>query len=186
MDNNPKRIYIVGPSGSGKTTLGRMLSEKLNIPHVSLDEIAYPNQIESSREEMLKQISILADQNTWITEGIYVDWTKKLLERADLIIWLDLPYFTTLLRVIKRFFVHKFRGDEKYGVFNTAKFIWNLRKYFYPKPGFEEGHSDKTTTRIQTKRVLKEYEGKVKRIRGRSYAAFSPQLSQNPHPPKTA
>lgn len=165
MDKSPKRIYIVGPSGGGKTTLGGLLSEKLNIPHVSLDEIAYPNQVERSHEERLKHVSILANQNMWLTEGIYVDWTKKLLDRADLIIWLDLPYLTTLLRVIKRFFVHKIRGDEKYGMFNTLKFIWNLRKYYYPEPGFEEGHEDKTTTRIQTKNILQEYEERVRRIK---------------------
>lgn len=161
----PKKIYIVGPSGSGKTTLGRLLCEKLNIPHTSLDDIAYPNQAKRPMGERLEHISKLASQEKWLTEGIYVDWTKKLLERADLIIWLDLPYSTTLLRVVKRFFVHKFRGDEKYGVLNTLKFIWNLRKYYFPEPGFEEGHSDKTTTRIQTKRVLRDYGDKVERIR---------------------
>ncbi|OGE14629.1 hypothetical protein A3F00_00440 [Candidatus Daviesbacteria bacterium RIFCSPHIGHO2_12_FULL_37_11] len=164
MESSPKRIYIIGSSGSGKTTLGKLLSEKLNIPHISLDEIAYPNQIESPNEERFKHISSLANQDKWITEGIYVNWTKKLMDKADLIIWLDSPYSTTLLRVIKRFFVHKLRGDEKYGIKNTLKFIWNLRKYYYPKPGFEEGHSDKTTTRIQTKRVLAEYRNKVKKI----------------------
>ena len=165
MENSPKRIYIIGPSGSGKTTLGKLFCEKLNIPHTSLDDIAYPDQIERPMDERLKHVAKLADQDKWLTEGIYVDWTKKLLERADLIIWLDLPYFTTLLRVVKRFFVHKIRGDEKYGIKNTLKFIWNLRKYYFPKPGFEMGHSDKTTTRIQTQRVLSEYGDKVERIR---------------------
>lgn len=190
MENNPKRIYIVGPSGGGKTTLGRLLSEKLNIPHISLDEIAYPAQKERPLGERLALISDLARKNSWITEGIYVDWTKKLLERANLIIWLDLPYLTTFLRVVKRFFVHKFRGDEKYGIINTLKFIYNLRKYYFPEPGFEDGHPEKSATRIQTKNTLREYGDKVERIRSdkeleKFYAAIA-QLLQNPHPPISA
>lgn len=33
-----KTIILIGPVGAGKTTIAKLLSEKLNIPHASLDE----------------------------------------------------------------------------------------------------------------------------------------------------
>lgn len=35
-------IILIGPMGAGKTTLGKKLSERLKLPHVSLDEIRQP------------------------------------------------------------------------------------------------------------------------------------------------
>ncbi len=159
-----KKIYIVGPSGSGKTTLGQLLCDKLNLPHFDLDEIAYPNKVESSHDERLNEIDKLSKKEAWITEGIYVDWTEKLLERADLIVWLDLPYSKTFFRVLKRFIVHKIRGDETHGVKNTLKFVWNLRKYYYPGPGEEHGSEEKRTTRHKTEHYLRVYKDKVTHI----------------------
>lgn len=163
-----KKIYIVGPSGSGKTTLGKTLCRKYNIPHFELDHIAYPNGEERSHQERVKEVEKLAKKDSWVTEGIYVNFTKPLFEATDSIIWLDLPYFTTLLRVIKRFIVHKIRGDEKYGFINTLKFIINLRKYFYPKKGEEYGTEDKQTTRLLTKKTLQPYKEKVIHIKSDS------------------
>jgi adenylate kinase family enzyme len=162
---SPKKIYIVGPSGSGKTTLGKVLAQKFNLPHFDLDEIAYPNKQERSDKERLEEIEKLSKNSSWITEGIYVDWTQKLLERADLIVWLDLPYSKTFFRVIKRFIVHKVRGDETHGIKNTVKFIWNLRKYYYPDKGFEHGTEEKKTTRHKTKHYLTDYKEKIIRIK---------------------
>jgi adenylate kinase family enzyme len=157
-----KRIYIVGPSGSGKTTLGRLLSEKLNVPHIDLDHIAYPNQIENPLSERLKHIASLAKEDHWVTEGIYVDWTTELFKKSDLIIWLDLSLRKTFFRVLKRFIIHKFRGDETHGVKNTLKFVFNLRKYYHPKV---DGYPDKQTTRLKTKNALNPYLKKVIRIK---------------------
>lgn len=159
-----KRIYIVGPSGSGKTTLGRSLCDKLNLPHFDLDEIAYPNKISRPHPERLKEINKLASKPAWITEGIYVDFTKELFEKADLIIWLDLPYSKTFFRVIKRFLVHKIQGNETHGVKNTLKFIWNLKAYYYPKKGEEHGTEVKMTTRHKTADALKDFRKKVARV----------------------
>lgn len=159
--NIHKRIYIVGPSGSGKTTLGKFICAKLGLPHFELDQIAYPDQKEQILKKRLAAVSRLAQKAKWVTEGIYVSWTKKLIEQADLIIWLDMPYYKTLFRVIKRFIAHKLRGDEKFGFKNTLKFIFHLKKYYYNK----EGDLQKQTTRAQTKKVLEPFKGKVIQIK---------------------
>ncbi len=158
---NLKRIYIVGPSGSGKTTLGKFLCAKFSLPHIELDKIAYPNQKEKPLEKRLSAVARLAQQPKWVTEGIYINWTSALMEKADLIIWLDLSYKKTLFRVIKRFFVHKLRGDEKFGLKRTVKFIANLNKYY----SNVKGDPEKQTTRAETKEALEPFRKKVVRIR---------------------
>lgn len=161
FQTNPKRIYIVGPSGSGKTTLGKFLCARFDLPHIELDQIAYPNQKEETMEKRLAAVSKLSQKPEWVTEGIYVSWTKALMEKADLIIWIDMPFGKTLFRVIKRFFIHKLRGDEKFGIKNTLKFIFNLRKYYSKAIGYPE----KQTTRVETKEVLKPFIKKTVHVR---------------------
>jgi adenylate kinase family enzyme len=86
------RIHIVGASGTGKTTLGLRLSELLGIPVFHLDEVARlgggPGRLRSDAERAAAIATILT-QSAWITEGVHLGWTEKLLERSTLIVWLD-------------------------------------------------------------------------------------------------
>ncbi len=86
-----RRIHIVGGPGSGKSTLATRLGEMLHIQVHDLDAIAYegPDFTERPLEDRLQDVQVIADGPEWIAEGIHLGWTAPLLERADLIIWLD-------------------------------------------------------------------------------------------------
>jgi MoxR-like ATPase len=102
-----RRIHIVGGSGVGKTTLARRLGELLDLPVYDLDEVARrgggrgPETTDAERADSLR--SILA-RSGWITEGVHLGWTKPLLQRSDVIIWLDgVGVGRTRGRILKRF-----------------------------------------------------------------------------------
>jgi len=101
------RILVKGCSGAGKTTLARALARRFNVPHVELDALHHgPNWTPASAHELQARVQLaLDDTRGWVVDGNYDSKLGNLLlDRADLIIWLDLPLRTKLSRVVARSF----------------------------------------------------------------------------------
>lgn len=162
MATQPKRIYIVGSSGSGKTTLAKSLAEQLKYPHIDLDDVRYPADGQKrTLEERDQIIQDLVRQPNWIAEGVYVSWTKPLLEAADQIIWLDLPLGVTLPRILKRSFFERLAGQSRYSLKSNLKLIRFLIRHHYPNPRFADSEEDKHITRDKIQKALEPYSTKV-------------------------
>lgn len=103
MNNLGKKILIVGPNGSGKTTLGRKLAEKTGLPFYELDLYSWqPNWVETDYDEFRKITDELTSQAEWIIDGNYARNQDITIPRADTIIWLDVTYYISLYRTLKR------------------------------------------------------------------------------------
>ena len=98
------KIQVVGSSCSGKTTLARRLSQLLAIEHMELDaQYWLSNWTARDRLEFHSVVSDTVEKNQWIVDGNYRSKLGNLVsDRADTIIWLDLPFITVYRRVIIR------------------------------------------------------------------------------------
>lgn len=106
----PERILINGAAGSGKTTLARELSDQLRLPHTEIDGLFHgPGW--TPRPTFLDEVRALASSQRWITEWQYTDARPILLERSDLIIWLDYPRYRVMSRVIRRTLRRRLRRE---------------------------------------------------------------------------
>ena len=88
----PRRIHITGGQGTGKTTLAARLHELTGLPVHELDVVARiggGNGPERPVAERDRMVSTIADADAWITEGVQLGWTAPLLDRAEVIVWLD-------------------------------------------------------------------------------------------------
>jgi adenylate kinase family enzyme len=100
-----KRVAIVASaSGNGKTTLGRELARRLDVPFVEVDALVHgPNWVEATDEDLRERLLPVLDADGWVVDGTY---RRKLgdlvLERADTIVWLDLPLRVWLPRLLRR------------------------------------------------------------------------------------
>lgn len=98
------RVVIIGTSGSGKSTLARHLANQLGLPHTELDALAQgPRWQTVSQEELRRAVEEHVQAPQWVFDGNYVDGVARILwPRADTIIWLDLPLWVVLARLLRR------------------------------------------------------------------------------------
>jgi adenylate kinase family enzyme len=119
------RIVIIGSPGSGKSTLARKLGRKLQIQVVHLDRIFWqPGWKEKPRNTRIEILKERVRKKQWIIEGTYLDSSEPRLEAADTIIFLDIPYFLCLQRIIKQHFQCK--GHPRYDLKEGCKDELNL------------------------------------------------------------
>ena len=90
-----KRIVIIGNSGSGKSTLAKELGTTRALQVVHLDKLFWA---EGSYSEKRPPAIVRAEldrrkaEPEWIMEGVFGELAELLLDRADYLIWLDLPW----------------------------------------------------------------------------------------------
>ncbi|PAA22360.1 adenylate kinase [Pseudomonas fragi] len=102
-----KRVYISGASGSGVSTLGAALAAKLQVPHVDVDDYYwYPTdppfvnaRPPAERVDLL--ISRLA-AGPWVVSGAMDGWGDEVIQRADLVIFIETPTSVRIERLKDR------------------------------------------------------------------------------------
>jgi adenylate kinase family enzyme len=97
-------VSIQGISGSGKTTLGAALAARLGVPHLETDALVHgPGWTETPDDELRAAVEEFMRSDGWVIDS---DYRRKLgtlvLERADTVVWLDLPLRVSLRRLWRR------------------------------------------------------------------------------------
>lgn len=99
-----RRIVVLGVSGAGKSTLSRELARVVGGVHVELDAIQHgPNWTPPPVAEFRARLAAATDGPAWVVDGNYVDRAAEVLwHRADLLVWLDLPLWVVVPRLLRR------------------------------------------------------------------------------------
>lgn len=99
-----QRIIVLGvSSGVGKSSFSRKLADISGIPVHHLDAYFWkPGWVESNDEEFGEKQKILVEHDRWIIEGNYTGTYDIRRQKADTIIYLELPLAVCLYRVVKR------------------------------------------------------------------------------------
>jgi adenylate kinase family enzyme len=98
-----RRVNVVGTSSSGKSTLAIALAERLGTPYVELDALHWePNWSEAPNAVMRERVRSAISAEAWVVDGNYSAVRDLIWERADTVVWLDLPLPTILARYAGR------------------------------------------------------------------------------------
>jgi hypothetical protein len=181
----PRRIHIIGGPGSGKTSLAERLGRQTGLPVHHLDEVARvgggngPERTEAERTRLVAEI--LASDG-WVTEGLHLRWTDALLERADLIVWLDHVSWRRASRHMLGRFVsgawqearrrrlrHRFTRFRDYGrhLRWLGSAIVGARYYYHTDPSASPpaGAAERGESRAETEARLASYSAKLRHCR---------------------
>lgn len=131
-----KKIAIIGSGGSGKSTLARKLGELLHIEVFHLDALFWnPGWVGTSKQEQRVVQEELVEKETWIFDGNYGGTMDIRLNKADTIIFLDIPRTVCAYRVLKRWIQYRNKtrpdmgeGCEERISLEFLKWVWE-----YPK-----------------------------------------------------
>lgn len=124
------KILIIGIVASGKTTLANKLSKSLNIKNYEIDSIVH-DDIKKEKRSINEQLNIINDINKekdWIIEGTLRKYLYFLLDRADEIVYIDIPLKERKKRIIKRYIKQKLK-IEKTNYKPTLKMLQNMYKW---------------------------------------------------------
>jgi adenylate kinase family enzyme len=139
-----RRISVAGDSGSGKTTLSRAIAARLDLPHVELDDLFHgPNWSTPPKDEFRRRVAETLDAlDGWVADGNYSGSLGSLvLERAELLVWLDLPLRVCLRRIWSRTWRRIRTREELWTAKNQetlratffsrdSLFLWTLKAHF--------------------------------------------------------
>ncbi|ORA38831.1 AAA family ATPase [Mycobacterium aquaticum] len=107
----PRRIAIAGVSGSGKTTLAKRVSEVLGLPYTEMDSLFHGPDWQP-RDEFAADVHQLISGDEWVIEWQYAAVRDRIVERADTMVWLDLPTPQTLYQLTRRTVHRRMRRVE--------------------------------------------------------------------------
>ncbi|WP_314854039.1 AAA family ATPase [uncultured Microbacterium sp.] len=164
----PRRVIVAGVSGVGKTTLAGRISDILDIPHTEIDGL-FHGENWTPRESFLGDVRALVAGEAWVTEWQYSLARPLLAERADLLIWLDLPFLRVALpRVIRRTVRRRRRRQELWNgnvepplvTFFTdpehiVRWAWSTRHTYRERvPRADAEHENLVVVRLRSQREV--------------------------------
>jgi adenylate kinase family enzyme len=136
-----ERIAIVGCSGGGKSTLARALGTRLGLPVIHMDTLFWKaGWTESDHDEFRAKVEAAAAGDVWVMEGGFITHSARRFERADTVIWIELPMLLCLWRAIRRMLLNfgRTRADLAPGCperFDLAfyHYIWTWNRLVRPR-----------------------------------------------------
>jgi adenylate kinase family enzyme len=97
----PRRILVAGTFGAGKTTVARRVAALLDLPHIEIDALFHgPGW--TPRDTFESEVHRFSAGSCWVSEWQYCQVRAILAQRADLVVWLDLPRALVMRQVIRR------------------------------------------------------------------------------------
>ena len=128
-----RRIVIVGPSCSGKSTLASQLASVIGADFIEMDALFWkPNWEAPDDEEFQARLKSRHEAEAWVSAGNYLRHTRHTVwPRAETVIWLDFPLYTTCRRVIARSW-RRWRNRELLWGTNTERF-WDQLVVWSPQ-----------------------------------------------------
>ena len=100
---NISRINVVGTSASGKSTLAKAIAAKLGCAYVEMDALWFKEDWQNvSDDEFNARVAEATKGDAWVLDGNYTRTVSIKWQRVQMVVWVDMPFYTTLYRAIKR------------------------------------------------------------------------------------
>jgi adenylate kinase family enzyme len=124
LPHRPLRVLVSGTSGSGKTTLAARIAASLRAPHVEIDSLFHGPDW-TAMPSFEADVHRFSAGSTWVTEWQYGAVRTYLADRADLLVWLDLPRSLVMRQVLRRTLIRRLRRQRLWND-NVEPPLWTV------------------------------------------------------------
>jgi adenylate kinase family enzyme len=140
-----KRVSVItSASGNGGTTFGRELAVRLGVPFHELDALFWREDwTETPADEFRALVEPIVASEGWVVDGLYQGKIGDLVfKNADLVVWLDLPWYVWLPRLLRRTFRRMARRERLWNgnretvrnaFFSRDSLLWFTLKWYRPR-----------------------------------------------------
>lgn len=97
----PSRVLVAGTAGSGKSALARAIGRVLGVDYFEIDAL-YHGPGWTPNPRFIDEVQAKIGEPAWVTEWQYSSVRDALADRADLLVWLDLPRWVVMESVVRR------------------------------------------------------------------------------------
>ena len=123
------KIQILGGPGSGKTTLGAEIGTRFDLPFYEMDVLGMKNG--TKHTAWIEDAFAIIALPGWVIEGGAMIWNDPILDHADYIVLLEVPWRTAAYRIVRRHIIKSLRGINPYpGIRSLISFLRNSRRYY--------------------------------------------------------
>jgi len=169
-----QRILVIGSPGAGKSTLAGRIARDLGLPLIHLDrEYFGPGWTTPPKAEWREKVRTLAARPAWVMDGNYASTFDIRVPRATIIVWLDLPRWRCLTRVLWRVARNYGQSRPDLGAAGPERFDMSFMRWIWSYP---------VTMRPKTARMLERLrpDQRVYVLRSRSgITALEAELTSN-------
>ncbi len=110
-----RRVLVIGSGGAGKSTLAAQLGTRPELPVVHLDACHWhPGWVPTPDAEWHDTVARLAAGDAWVMDGNYGGTLDLRLAACDAVIFLDLPRWLCIARVLGRWLRYSGRTPARH------------------------------------------------------------------------
>ena len=117
------KITIMGACGSGKTVLSKKIVDKFHIPYLDLDRLWFvaggalidpSNPAEKDRVNQIRinKVKSFIIKDSWVSDGDYSRAQAETVQKADTVVFLDIPLTIRIWNHLYRTVMRKDRHPE--------------------------------------------------------------------------
>lgn len=131
-----KKIMIFGRPGSGKSTFAKQIhlaNHYYDLIH--MDKLMWLEGWRlRPREDFLKDLNNYTAHSSWILEGASLRAVSSTYDKCDIVIFLSIPKYKCLFRIIKRKFLSRTQPSDKLEGFREKvdldfiQYLWNYQR----------------------------------------------------------
>jgi adenylate kinase family enzyme len=95
-----QKVLVIGVSGAGKSTLAQQIAGRTRLPYIATDPFYWEAGWQCASPARVRQrVETATLGDSWVLDGNFDDHRTTIWQRADTIVWLDLPLAVVVWQV---------------------------------------------------------------------------------------